>query len=85
MTLREVSSDIANDDKKLKELASEEFGSNESSFEVDSWTNYYADEVPKHTKDRLVVFKAPESYEKLGCIRVRDKDDIKKTVWDVVG
>ena len=33
----------------------------------------------------MVVFKAPQSYDRLVCIRVRDKDDIKKTVWDVVG
>ncbi|KAF2182613.1 hypothetical protein K469DRAFT_586033, partial [Zopfia rhizophila CBS 207.26] len=53
--------------------------------EVDSWTHYYTDEVPKHAKDRVVVFKAPQSSLRIGCIRVRDKDDIKKTVWDVVG
>jgi hypothetical protein len=71
----------------------EKFGSkfNEFSTEVDSWTYYYTDEVSKHAKDRIVVFKAPESStepessSRIGCIRVRDKDDIKKTVWDVVG
>ncbi|KAK7178270.1 hypothetical protein PSPO01_15685 [Paraphaeosphaeria sporulosa] len=85
MNTREIPSDVANDDKKLKGIASEEFGFDESSFDVSPWTNYYADEVPEHTKDRLVVFKAPDLSDKLGCIRVRDKDDIKKTVWDVVG
>lgn len=86
MTAREIPSDIANDDKKLKAKASQEFGPefDESSAEVDSWTYYYTDEVPKHAKDRIIVFKAPEPSSQIRCIRVWDKDDIKKTVWDVV-
>ncbi|KAF1953188.1 hypothetical protein CC80DRAFT_596068 [Byssothecium circinans] len=93
MAAREIPSDIANDDTKLKAYASQEFGSefNESSSEIDSWTYYYVDMIPAHEKDRIVVFKAPdESFHKpkgspwFGCIRVLDKDDITKIVWDVV-
>jgi hypothetical protein len=31
----------------------------------------------------IVVFKALESHDNLGCMRVRDRDD--KIVWDIVG
>ncbi|KAF2787655.1 hypothetical protein K505DRAFT_329514 [Melanomma pulvis-pyrius CBS 109.77] len=80
MDVQDIASDVANDDEKLIKLASEQIGSGESSFEVDSWTNYYADIVGKHTTARLVVFKAPALSDKLRCIRVRDKDDMNKTV-----
>lgn len=83
----EIPLDTANDGKKLMAIAAQEFGDkfNESSAEVDSWTYYYTDEVPNHSTDRVVVFKAPKSSTRIGCIRVLDKDDIKKVVWDVVG
>lgn len=58
---------------------------NESSTEIDSWMYYHTYEVPTHTKDRIVVFKTPQSCPQIGCIRVRDKNNVKKTVWEVVG
>jgi len=51
----------------------------------DEWTYYYTDEIPKHSKDRIILFRAAASSSRIGCIRVRHKDDMKQIVWDVVG
>lgn len=61
-----------------------QLGGDEGSFEITPWINHNAKLIPDHTKDRLVVFKPPENTEKLGCIRVRDKDNIHLTLWDIV-
>lgn len=84
MLLQKITVEEANDDEKLKEIAVTKFGFDESTLLVSSWTMHGADEVPKHDKDRLVVFKAPDNGDKFGCIRVRTEKDITKTEWDKV-
>ncbi|OCK74895.1 hypothetical protein K432DRAFT_386534 [Lepidopterella palustris CBS 459.81] len=88
MVAHEISTQIADDNEKLKSKASETFGSefNDAHTEVDpKWTYYYTDMVPSHTKDRIVIFRAQPPSKQLGCVRVRDKHDITKTIWDSVG
>tara|TARA_R110002003_G_scaffold2994_2_gene24755 strand:+ start:2241 stop:2543 length:303 start_codon:yes stop_codon:yes gene_type:complete len=69
---------------KLEADTVQQLRGDKSSFEITSWTEHYANMIPKHSKDRLVVFKPPTTSKFIGCIRVRDKDNTKSTVWDVV-
>ncbi|KAL6149734.1 hypothetical protein ACJQWK_02580 [Exserohilum turcicum] len=80
----EISLDLAEDDAKLKAIAEERLGGDKSSFEITPWIDYYTKIVPKHSEDRLIVFKPPKTSPLIGCIRVRDKDNTKRTLWDVV-
>jgi hypothetical protein len=41
--------------------------------------------VPSDTKDRIIVFRAREPSKQFGCIRVREKENLTQTVWDLVG
>ncbi|UPX11342.1 uncharacterized protein EKO05_0001949 [Ascochyta rabiei] len=75
-----------NSDMQLKAKIAQEFdiALGELSFD-DKWTYYYTDEIPEHSKDRIILFRASQSSPRIGCIRVRHKEDIKRIVWDIVG
>ena len=63
----------------------------ESQVQVDDEWNYvHTKIIPSHSTERLVLFRPhPPSPDypptpKIGCIRVRDKDDKTKKLWDIV-
>jgi len=83
-TTYQVPNETLEDDTKLIRFAIDKFGDKFKDATIETtWKSYDLDIIPQDTKDRLIVFKAPQSKELFGFLTVKDKEDKRKRLWDL--
>jgi len=84
MTTYDVPVETADNDDQLKALILKKFGERYRDVDISPWTYYLTDIILPEAKNRVIVFRAQDPAEKLGCVRVKKKENKNEKEWDVV-